>query len=119
MSHDLNLNAKSLEKLLGNMPDEFKDLLSGITKKDMVEPQVDTPNSSNNFEMLMQIKNMFDKVDGCKDEKIELIQALKPFLRESRQTKVNQCIKVLRLTKFVKEALVLVNIGIGKEMKGE
>jgi hypothetical protein len=118
MSQDLNLNTKGLEKLLSNIPDDFMDILANLTKKDSNE--LESKNCSNNniagLESIMHIKNIFDKIDGHKDDKIELIKALKPFLRPSRQSKVNQCVKALRLSKFAKEALSLVNIDKRKDL---
>lgn len=131
MSSESNSNMKNLEKILDNIPDNVKELFMNMTKKDDSEDNFKSSNSESilssfkdsdgifNFESLMHIKKIFDKVDKGRDDKIELIRALKPFLRPSRQNKVLHCIKALRLSKICNEAISFTKNGRVKEAKGD
>lgn len=62
-----------------------------------------TPNSSDNnfnidFETLLKIKTMMDKMNNHQDNsRSNLLLSLKPYLKDSRKDKVDQYIKLLNM----------------------
>jgi hypothetical protein len=114
MSQDSSFNMDSIEKLLEHMPDQVKDILMDLGKKEE-NPNLHQNNNPKNLEMLVKIKSIMDKVDNTRDDRMELIHAMSPFLRESRQDKASKFLKALRLSKLCREALLLINTEVGKE----
>jgi hypothetical protein len=114
MSQDSSFNMDSIESLLENMPDQVKDILKDLGKKEET-PNLHQNANPKNLEMLVKIKGIMDRVDNSRDHRMELIHAMSPFLRESRQDKASKFLKALRLTKLCREALSLINTEIRKE----
>lgn len=131
MSDETNSNMKNIENILDNIPDNVKDLFMNLNKNDDsksnsktldVESVLNSLKGSDeilNYESLMRVKKIFDKVNKGRDDKVELIKALKPFLRPSRQNKVLHCIKALRLSKICNEAISFSKNGRLEEAKGD
>ncbi|WP_130868343.1 hypothetical protein [Intestinimonas massiliensis (ex Afouda et al. 2020)] len=50
---------------------------------------------------------LFSEYTGNDDKKTALLEALKPFLRPERQAKVEQAVKIAKLTKVIRTAFQL------------
>ena len=123
MSDDLGKKIKQITDLLGqdNMPDNIKGLLSLLansgnqketeqTKSSEMIPVKEERSSKNEFEdnleMIRKVKNVMDRLNTKDDPRINLLNAIKPFLNNTRQKKLNNCVKILHmhnLTKYVDE----------------
>ena len=55
-------------------------------------------NSSIDFETIMKIKSMMDKLNKKDDPRSNLLYSLKPYLRKSRQDKLDQYVNLLKIT---------------------
>lgn len=110
MSDDLESKIKQIADLFKNK-DEMPDGLKSIV--DMVKGKPDTEASSHGnklpdtveddaVEVMLKLKRIMDSKKVYDDPKIRLLNSIKPFLRESRQEKVNNCIKVLSLSKMTR-----------------
>lgn len=51
--------------------------------------------------------SLLSEYSGGEDRRTALLEALKPFLRAERQAKVDQAVRIARLTKVVRSALRL------------
>lgn len=122
MSQEPNFNLNNLEKLMGNIPDNVKELFSSLMthdrEKEFKGKEFKGKEDLNHLEMLMQIKGFMDKFNHQNDIRVDLINALKPFLRPSRQYKIAQCIKAIKLSYFCKEASYFSMNREEKEAKG-
>ena len=108
MSSDSSLNMKNVEKLLGSLPDNVMDIFSSLVKKeDSNGSDIKPKEDLGNLEMIMTMKRLMDKLSNNNDSRVDLIKALKPFLKPSRQEKVLHCVKALKLSHLVKEASFL------------
>lgn len=62
-------------------------------------------NSSNNsgvdFETIMRMKNIIDKMNIKDDPRSNLLQSLKPYLNDSRKSKVDQYIQLMNMSKVM------------------
>ena len=62
-------------------------------------------NSSNNsgidFETIMRMKSIIDKMNVKDDPRSNLLQSLKPYLKESRKSKVDQYIQLMNMSKVM------------------
>ena len=60
-------------------------------------------NNSNgiDIETIMRMKSIIDKMNSKDDPRANLLQSLKPYLKESRQSKVDQYIQLMNMSKVM------------------
>lgn len=118
MNDDLNVKIKQITDLLGqeNLPDNLKGLLSMLstpsTKEESSPKTIERPiikeekatksDMEDNIDMLRKVKNIMDRVNTNNDPKINLLNAIKPFLNNKRQKRLNDCMKLLQMTSITK-----------------
>lgn len=118
MSDDLNKKIKQITDILGqdNIPDNLKSLLSLLvspgTKQEPVLSQPEVPlikeerreklESDDNLELVRKIRNMMDRVSSTNDPGINLLNAIRPFLKKSRQNKLNKCIQIMHVSRLAR-----------------
>jgi len=113
MNDELENKIKQIAELLRNkdeMPDSLKSLLElARGNNGDKSPSHDVQESNrreladdDTMELMMKLKKIMESKRIYDDPKIRLLNSIKPFLRESRQQKVNNCIKVLSLSKFTR-----------------
>lgn len=103
MSDDLSDLIKNFSN--GNIDmNKVNDLLSSLKSTDKSSPSNDSSSSestsANNIDIntMLKIKEMMDKINSShNDKRSNLLLALKPYLRESRQTKLDQYMKLLNM----------------------
>lgn len=63
----------------------------------------DNPFNNNgiDFETIMKMKSIIDKMNVKDDPRSKLLQSLKPYLKESRQSKVDQYIQLMNMSKVM------------------
>mgnify|MGYP000428371964 FL=1 len=83
---------------------KVNDLLSSLKSTDKSSSSNDSSSSEstsdNNIDIntMLKIKEMMDKINSShNDKRSNLLLALKPYLRESRQTKLDQYMKLLNM----------------------
>ncbi len=123
MSDDLSKKIKQITDILGqeNMPDNIKGLLSLLansgsqTKNEASESndalsvkdeKASKSELEDNLEMIRKVKKVVDRLNSKDDPRINLLNAIRPFLNNTRQKKINNCIKLLHihnLTKYIDE----------------
>lgn len=103
MSDDLSDLIKSFSNSNIDM-NKVNDLLSSLKSTDKSSPSNDSSSSestsANNIDIntMLKIKEMMDKINSShNDKRSNLLLALKPYLRESRQTKLDQYMKLLNM----------------------
>lgn len=111
MSDDLNKKIKQITDILGqeNLPDNIKGLLSlfagsggksensteAVVQK---EERTDKTETDDSIDMLRKIKKVMDRVSSNNDPRIDLLNAIKPFLNSKRQKSLNNCVKLIRVS---------------------
>ncbi len=103
MSDDLSDLIKNFSNSNIDM-NKVNDLLSSLKSTDKSSPSNDSSSSestsANNIDIntMLKIKEMMDKINSShNDKRSNLLLALKPYLRESRQTKLDQYMKLLNM----------------------
>ena len=103
MSDDLSDLIKNFSNSNIDM-NKVNDLLSSLKSTDKSSPSNDSSSSestsANNIDIntMLKIKEMMDKINSShNDKRSNLLLALKPYLRESRQTKLDQYMKLLNI----------------------
>lgn len=103
MSDDLSDLIKNFSNSNIDM-NKVNDLLSSLKSTDKSSDSNDSSSSestsANNIDIntMLKIKEMMDKINSShNDKRSNLLLALKPYLRESRQTKLDQYMKLLNM----------------------
>ncbi len=121
MSDDLNNKIKQISEMLGqeNMPDNVKNLINLLAGSSSNNNNEDEPvNTSNptedkaqsqprsevddNIEMIRKVKTVMDKLNNNNDPRVNLLTAIRPFLNNKRQDKLNSCIKILQMSSIAR-----------------
>lgn len=116
MSDDLGKKVQQIAQLLGqeNVPDNLKELVSlfaaSMSKKDEITGQEPDPAEekddvkpeteqtiSFNPDMLDTARKAMEKLNASNDPRINLLNAIKPFMNSRRQKKIGNCIQLLKV----------------------
>jgi len=119
VSDDLNKKIKQIADLLGQetVPDNIKGLLSMLAASpDNREESVQKTNEAvikredkssrqdfdDSLDTMRRVKLLMDRVNSNSDPRLNLINAIRPFLNGKRQKKLNNCMKLLQMTRLTK-----------------
>ena len=58
-------------------------------------------NSGIDFETIMKMKSIIDKMNTKDDPRSNLLQSLKPYLKDSRKSKIDQYIQLMNMSKVM------------------
>lgn len=120
MNDDLNQKLRQLTDLLGKegMPENISGILSMLSNSSNKEPNESKTNEEpagkhenyakeekpernelqDNIEMISKVKRVMDSLQNTNDPRINLLNAIRPFLNKSRQKKVGSCIKLFQMS---------------------
>lgn len=85
-------------------PDMINNLLGILNNSNNSddEPYKEQPSSNNiDFENILKMKSIIEKMNSKEDPRSNLLLSLKPYLKESRQSKVDQYIQLLNMSKIL------------------
>ena len=124
MNDELGLKIKHIADMLNQdtLPDNLKDIISLFAGSG--QKGIDSPNSqkkqpqnnysnngdarvnnteelSENLEMLKTVKNIMGRLNSKSDPRVNLLNALRPFLNNNRQKKIGSCIMFLQVTSLL------------------
>lgn len=89
--------------------DNFSTSYSNLNSSDTNSSKTNSSdtNSSNtfnsiDFETIMKMKSIMETLNNSNDQDSKLLYSLKPYLRKSRQAKLDQYINILKITQVSK-----------------
>lgn len=99
------------------MADDFQDKLNAILENPEMmktisslansfgnqvssEPKFDNNQSVGNSELVSNLQNVMSGMDMSSDSRINLLNALKPYMRSNRAAHMDTAIRILKLTKL-------------------
>lgn len=94
----------------GNIPDEMKNILSSFSSNNSEKSSnsdnskydnSDNSNANIDFETIMKMKSMMEKLNNKDDPRANLLLSLKPYLKNSRKEKIDQYIKLFNMSKVL------------------
>ena len=91
----------------GNIPDEMKSILASISQNNSENSSTanssgqNSSDSSIDFETLMKMKSIMEKMNNNNDPRANLLLSLKPYLKDSRREKIDQYIKLFGISKVI------------------
>lgn len=90
---DSSKQSKTQSASQGNSNDTFGNLFSDDTTNSNVEDSTSNSNDVD-FGMIFQLMQLFNSTSNSQDEK--LLLAIKPYLNDERQSKVDKAIKLMK-----------------------
>lgn len=95
-----------------DMVNNLFNMLNNSNSSNNANNSSDSSNSNNNqsnennsngidIETIMRMKSIIDKMNAKDDPRANLLQSLKPYLKESRQSKVDQYIQLMNMSKVM------------------
>ena len=108
MAEDNGELIKTLMGMLGDNPQQkIAEALSslGVGSQENTASPAPEPKEEEGLELdaLLQIGNLLSQING-EDERARLLLALKPFISESRRSKIDSAVKLLKLVKMAEAA---------------
>ena len=117
MNQDMSEVIQKINEMLKNnqIPDDIKHMMNQISSSSSENPDSENFSSGNsessnqnssewpNFDMatLLKMKSIMDKMNQNQpDPRSDLLRSLKPYLRDSRKSKVDEYIKLFRMEKI-------------------
>lgn len=113
MSEDLSDIVNNVKNMMdsGNIPDNIKEILGNLNNntsnsESIMSNKSSANTSSNNNDLnidigtIMKMKTIIDSMNQKDDPRANLLYSLKPYLRESRQNKLDQYVNLLKMTKI-------------------
>lgn len=123
MNDDLALKIKQIADMLNEdtLPGNLKDIISLFAGSEGNAYNADSQQKHNqnnhsnnggikannteelaeNLEMLKTVKNIMGRLNSKSDPRVNLLNALKPFLNNNRQKKIGNCIMFLQVTSLL------------------
>ena len=108
-NQDMSDMIKNFSQMLneGNIPDNVKEIFNNLSnnssnnddKKDSNNTNFSDNSSGIDFETIMKMKSIMEKMNSKDDPRANLLLSLKPYLKESRKNKVEQYIKLFNMSK--------------------
>jgi hypothetical protein len=118
MSDDLNKKIKQITDILSqeNLPDNLKELLNMLASsgsKDDTPPRpAESPEPKENkndrseqedsLYMINKVRSVMEGMNGQNDPRVALLNAIKPFLNNRRQKKLNNCVRLLQMSSLTR-----------------
>lgn len=81
-----------MDKDISDMMNKFSDMMGGSS-------QSNSPNIDMNT--ILKLKSVMDKMNNNTDPRSNLLRSLKPYMRKSRQPKIDQYINLFSMSKVM------------------
>ena len=94
-SSDSNNNGYKDQNSSNNHVSQSSDNSSNYSNND------NSSNTGIDFETIMKMKSIIDKMNTKDDPRSNLLQSLKPYLKDSRKAKVDQYIQLMNMSKVM------------------
>lgn len=106
-STDSQNNLNITPEMINNLANMLKnsDLSSEANqspKKETINSSSSSENSDIDFSTILKIKNIMDSLNQNDDARSNLLYSLKPYLRESRQKKIDQYVNIFKFSGIAK-----------------
>ena len=104
MSDDMSDIMSKLSGMLKNneFPDDIKNMMNNFSNSNSQNSNSsDTDTSSIDFDTILKMKNIVDSMNKQKnDPRANLLKSLKPYLRETKQEKLDQYVNLLKVSQI-------------------
>ena len=95
--YESNNNLNISPEMINNMANMLKNSNISSNKKDS-STQSESSNTTIDFETVMRLKSLIDSLNTKNDPRSNLLYSLKPYLRKTRQEKLDQYVNLFKIT---------------------
>lgn len=94
--------ADAMDTLKGLLGDDAENTLKSVMNSlSSGNQQSPVPSDNNNLDYLLQMKDIMGKLsNNNSDPRSNLLMSLRPYMRSSRQSSIDNAVKLLNLTKL-------------------
>lgn len=93
-----SINSTDKNSINSDMLNQILDNIKNSNGSNSTSKNNDNSNSEIDLDTILKVKTIMEKMNSSKnDSSSNLLLALKPFLRQSRQGKIDQYIKLLKI----------------------
>ena len=85
-------------EMIGNLASVLKNNSSSESSADSSDNNNSSSSSNIDFETILKIKSIMEALNKKNDPRSNLLYSLKPYLRESRQKKIDQYVNLFKIT---------------------
>lgn len=106
-STDSQNNLNITPEMINNIADMLKNSEPSSNtdqnqKKEATNSSSSSENSNIDFSTILKIKNIMESLNQSDDARSNLLYSLKPYLRESRQKKIDQYVNIFKFSGIAK-----------------
>ena len=107
-----NIDKNSISPEMVNTLMSMMNNSSNNSQSEQANNSSNSDNSQNNidFDTILKMKSIIDKMNIKDDPRSNLLESLKPYLKESRRSKIDQYVQLMNMSK-VMESFNLFNGG--------
>ena len=105
MADNINISPEMINNIMNMLKNSQSTNDSNVTsnsnsntEQNNTENNQDNDNTSIDFETILKIKSMMETLNTKNDPRSNLLYSLKPYLRSSKQSKVDQYVNLLKIT---------------------
>lgn len=102
MAENLNISPDMINNLVNMLKDngfnENSDNSTSYNSCNTTDSNTNTNSSNIDFETILKIKSIMETLNNSNDQDSKLLYSLKPYLRKSRQAKLDQYINILKIS---------------------
>ena len=102
MADNINISPEMIDNMLNMLKSSGFSSSNSNVESSSNDTSSDTQNPLNNIDIdtIMKIKSIVDSLNSKNDNDTKLLFSLKPYLRKSRQAKLDQYINILKILRF-------------------
>ena len=100
MADDINISPEMIENLMNMLKNSNNDSTNNVESNASNESSASFGNID--FQTMIKIKSIMDSLNSKDDPNSNLLYSLKPYLRKSRQDKLDQYINMLKVAQISK-----------------
>lgn len=104
MADNINISPEMIDNMLNMLKSSGFSSSNSNVENSSNDTSSDTQNPLNNIDIdtIMKIKSIVDSLNSKNDNDTKLLFSLKPYLRKSRQAKLDQYINILKISQISK-----------------
>ena len=99
--NNINITPEMITNLANMLKNNSNNNETKTEKNNSNNEETNTYNSSNiDIKTILKMKSMLDKLNNQDDPRSNLLYSLKPYLRKTRQEKIDEYINLFKITKI-------------------
>ena len=99
--NNINITPEMITNLANMLKNNSNNNETKTEKNNSNNEETNTYNSSNiDIKTILKMKSMLDKLSNQDDPRSNLLYSLKPYLRKTRQEKIDEYINLFKITKI-------------------